>query len=404
METLPIQIAPLTEQIQTVVPKMVKGRDAAIAAAKEVVAIDDDEARTSTVELIAAVETTRDKMKSLREPITKETDKLKQLLMQFEKDVDVEAVRLRGLIGKYDQQKIDEKKKKEEEARKLKERENYKVDLATRIRTNLSGLVIARVEQASKGAKDWFDASTLENFDERAKMFNSFNAKLKMETYDGCFAIGQIDGSKITKEEWDELVAKVKSEEPYEKYNEQVVEKLVPILNEWKAKIPTLKQALIDMANAKDEEEKKRLQAKKEVEEKAQQQRRDEELKRMKEQQERDIAQREQIEKMSNDFQEQAIIQEAEDVGPVKLIGRLSSDKPVQVKALCEMIYHCMMHPKFPGIVQLSKDKQPKLDEHGFPEYVDGVDFWLKFYLRYCDVKIEGVEKKEVSKTIIRKS
>jgi hypothetical protein len=402
METLPIQIAPLTEQIQTVVPKMTKGRDAAVKAAQEMTVIETDEDRAAAADLIVAVETTRDKIKSLREPITKETDKLKQLLMQYEKDVDTEGVRLRGLVGKFDQLKVEAKKKAEEEARKIKEKENYKVELSTAIRTKLSEMIVQRVEQAHKGSKDFFDQCTLENFDARATQFKSIVPKLKPEFYEACFVAP--DHLRITADEFGELVTKIKAEEPYSKYNELVLDKILPIINEWKAKIPALKQALVDMANAKDEEAKKKLQAKKDEEDKKEEARKQAELQKLKNDQAQHIEQREQIEKMGNTLQEQAIVQEAEDVGPVKLIGRLSNEKPIQVKAICEMIYHCMMSPKFPGIVQLTKDKQPKLDEYGFPEYVDGVDYWLKFLLRHVDVKIEGVETKEVSKTIIRKS
>jgi hypothetical protein len=396
-----IKVEPLLQQIETAVPKMIRGRDRAVFAMSQVTDILTDEQRAEVVELVGAGKNTYEAMQDLRKPITAETDKLKTLLMQYEKDVNDGVERLRKMIGAYDQKKLDEKREMEERARKLKEKENYKVELTTVMRQNLANMIIKRVEEVNSGSKKFFAETTLEDYAIRAKQFNSFQPGLKEEAYERCFAV-TYKTSLINEEELKELVEKVKSEETFSLWKEKIVKELTPILNEWKGRLPQLKDDLTAAAAAKDEEEKKRIEDERKKREEEEENQRQRELEKLKEQQNQSIQNREEIEKLGNEFQEQMITQQAPETGPTNTIARFKDDKPL--KALCEVVLHCMNHPKFPGVVKRNKEKAALVDDHGFPVYIDSVQWFLDFYAKHCkDKKVDGVELKDVSKVIVRR-
>lgn len=396
-----IKIEPLVKQIQEMVPRMEKGREKALATTQAITSISNDIEFANVNTIIVATENTISAMQALRMPVTKELDNLKENLMQYEKSLKAEATRHRGLIGSYNQLKLDEKREAEIKAQKQKEKENHKVDVAARIKKNLADLVITRVKEVYDGSKKFWDDTTLETWDAREKQFMSFKIILKPETYNKCFAV-TYNPNLLTKEEFEALVAEVGSEETYLIWDEKVTEKIVPVVNEWRGKIGEIKQKLIDLKNAGDEAARQKIadeQKRKADEEEVVRQ---QGLIAMQKESDENIAREAEVDKLQNDFREQAITQQLEDAGPVKLILKFKDDKPV--KALVEMMYHCFASAKFQSIIKVdSKTKQPKMDEHGFPVYVDWVDSLVSFFVKNCDVNITGIEVKEISKVIIRK-
>jgi hypothetical protein len=400
---LPVKIEPIVQQMLEAVPKLERGKERAVKLMSAITEIKDDEQLEEVIDLLGQIAITYTAMNGLRAPITEQLRDIASFLISFEAELDPSknnhASRLRNLVGQYNQQKIDAKNKAAEDARKLKEKENYKVDLTTQIKKNLSDLLITRVQEVNSGAKGYFEQTTLETYDTMAATFRSFNPKLKQEIYLKCFEVKY--DSRLTKDEFDELFKKITTEEPYEKWNEAVTQVLAPVLNEWKGRLPELKDKLTALKNAASEEEKKKLEAANKLKEEAEQRKRDEELAGLKRKQEEEIQQKAEVDKMGNEFQEQAIVQESEDTGPTSLILKFKDPKPV--KPLCEIIYKCFMHPKFPGIQKKNQKKELLMDKHGFPELVSGVDFWVNFFLKNCDTNVDGIEIKEIPKVIIRK-
>lgn len=396
-----IKIEPLVKQIQDMVPRMEKGRENALSTTQPITSITTDQEFTDVNAIVVAAENTITAMQALRMPVTKELDNLKENLMQYEKALKPEATRLRGLIGSYNQLKLDKKREEEAKAQKQKEKENHKVDIVSRIKKNLADLVITRVKEVHDGSKDFWDKTTLETWDGREKQFMSFKIVLKQDVYNKCFAV-TYNANLLTKEEFETLVAEVGSEETYLLWDEKVSEKIIPVINEWRGKITEIKQKLIDLKNAGDEAARKKIADAQKLKEDEEESVRKQEIAMMQKESDDAIVRESEVDKLQNDFREQAITQQLEDTGPVKLILRFKDDKPV--KALNVMMYHCFSNPKFPSIIKLdSKTKQPKVDEHGFPIYVDWVDSLVSFFVKYCDVNIEGIEIKEISKVIVRK-
>lgn len=405
-DMLPIKLEPIVALAKEVVPKLEIGSQKAVAAMQSITQITNDDELAKANDLLVAVRATYDKMLALRKPITEQFDNFKTEIMKYEKALGQdyagnETSRLRNLIGAYNQKKLDAKREAEEKARKEKEKANYKVDIIARIKKNLADMIIERVRNVHSGSKDFFDKTTLDVFDDRAKQFKSFKPNLKQEHFAKCFET-EYNRSILSEEEFNELVNTLQVEESYSKWNDLVIVEVAPALNEWIGKIPDIKQKLVDLKNvADDADAKKKLEEKQKADDAEQERIRKEELDKKQKESDDTIKRDSDIDKLQNEFREQAVTQQLEDTGPVKLILKFLDDKPV--KALAEIMYHCFMHEKFPSIIKNGKDKKPKFDEHGFPEYVDGVDFFVSFFLKNCDVNVKGVEIKEVPRVIIRK-
>ena len=388
----------IVKQIQDIIPRMEKGRTNTLQVTKAIQSIDTDEELENATAVCSATKNTGEAMLNLRMPITKEVDGIKEFLMQFEKDVKAEEERLRSLIGKYNQVKLDKKREEEQKAKVQKDKENHKVDIASRFKKKLADMLIDRVRQVQEGSKKHFEVS-LEEFDDRATQFKKFKPILKKDQYDACF-ITDYNKSLVSEDEYKQVVSDLQVEESYDKWNALVIDQITPKMNEWIGKIPELKQQLIDLKNATDEESRKKIADEQKAKADQEERERQEELAKQQRESDENIQREAAVDKLQNDFREQAVTQGLDDTGPTKLILKFKDDKPV--KALSEIMYHCFMSPKFASIIKLDKDKNPKLDEHGFPVFVDWVDSLVCFFLKNCDVNIQNIEVKEVSKVIVR--
>lgn len=401
-----VSIEPILEKIQSSLPRMIKGRDKAMEMMAKYTEIDSDEVRQEVNNLLVNVRNTYDAIYKLRTEITGPVDELKSYIMGPEKDLDQnsktnDVFRLRNLIAQYDQKKIDAKKKLEEEAAKQKATENHKVDIVAIIKKNLADMVINRARDVQSGSKEFFDKCTLENFDERVKQFKSFKPVLKRaEHYDKCFVVSY-SRILLTDDQYAQLIVDIRAEESYEKYDEQVKAVIIPILNDWVGRVSDIKQKLVDLKNTTDEYARQKLLDEQKKQADDEEAKRQQDIQAMQTESDQQIQQAVAVDKMQNEFREQAVTQQAEDTGPVKLLLKFKDQKPV--KALTEIMYHCFMHPKFPDVIKKEKGSASKFDEHGYPVFVDWVDTLVSFYLKNCDVNISGIELKEVSKVIVRK-
>lgn len=396
------KVIPIAEQIQKLYPKLQSARDKSITLLDQYTVIENDEQRQLLVDDLVFVRDTYGAMEGKRKGVTELMDEAKKLMMQPEKAVSDKIDEKKKLIAVYDQAKIDAKKKVEEEARKKKEREDYKVEMTTQVMKRLSNLVVDRIQQVNDGTGKFFKETTLETYDDRAKMLNSMQVKLKPEAWADCFKIGFMN-SLLSMDELTEFIDKLKIEESFEKWNESAMKELAPVLNDWKGRLPKLKEDLLALKNAKDETEKNKLVEQQKQADAAAEKQRQDQLNLFQKEQNLKIEEKQEVEMMGNSFQQQAEVQDVGPVGPVKLIGKFKDDK-VWVKALCNMIYQSATNPKFPGIYKRdSKTKEIVMDEHGFPIYNDYAKPYVDFILRYGNVQVDGFEVKEISKTIIRK-
>jgi hypothetical protein len=211
------------------------------------------------------------------------------------------------------------------------------------------------------------------------------------------------DKAKLSEAEFEDFITNhMKFIEDYEKWKELVIDGVTPVLNDWRAKIPDLKAEKLRIAAIKDEEQRKKseLESQKRAQEEAD--RKKAEFEKAKADANKQIEEEADMNRMHNAFQQQATTQELGHVGPVKYVLRFTDDKQVG-KPLFNVMYHCFLSPKFPGIYKLDKSKNPVVNEQGQKVYIDAIQYWMDFFVANCDAQVPGTEVKEVAKVIVRK-
>lgn len=419
-QTLPEKILSIQDKIKAYLPAMQKGSAKAEAALKSrydalSAAIKDyDGSPNTTIDELAEATTTTlgnckaayDKWNPERMEITGPLDEFKKELMSYEKIVspnekDNLYAKNRQLLVTIENKKLQYKHGQEKIAKKKKDLENHKVDLTTQVRTNLAQMLITSVKEVDDGSRAFWNATTLDKFDERSKVFTSTSPKLKKEKYDHCFSV-QANSSIINITEYNEWKANLMSEESFEIWNERYVEAITPTVNEWRARIPKIKEDLIAVANAKDEAEREKLKTEQAAVQEEEKKNVDAALAQASQEVKKDIESEAQMAKMENEFVEQATIQTIE-TAPTKKKYVVRDEKKV-AKALSIAIYHTMINENFPGIYKLDKKKQRVIDEEtGAPLLRDEMQWFFDFVANNCDVEIEGMELMRVAKITIRK-
>ena len=170
--------------------------------------------------------------------------------------------------------------------------------------------------------------------------------------------------------------------EPFEKWQEEIIKSATPIVNAWRAKIPQLKEDLIKLKNAKDDDERKRLAAEQQAKAEEEAKRRNSEIQEQHLSTGMAIDSRAELDKLSNSFVEQAANQQMGSTGPTELVLKFVDPK-LTPKALTTIIIQCLASPKFPGVQKRDK-KTEKLvfDPHGNPEYIPAVQCRIDFFFK----------------------
>lgn len=341
--------------------------------------------------------------RGVAEPVEGFLEELRDLIAPFDykSKKDNEYNRLRGLLTAYKQRELNKKKAIEEAAARKRERDNHLVDLKTGILKALNNMVAEKIRKAESGSADYFAATTLDNFDKRADGYMKWTPKLSVEDWEACFNIPK--DTFLVVEERDIWLKQLTDQEPFEKYNELVLNGATPIVNAWRAKIPDLKQELVELSKVaadKEASEKLILEQKRKAQQEAA--RREAEINANAKQAQLDLDTQASMDKMENSFKEQATIQQTPDAGPVKLALKFN-DPTKALKAFTTILYHVFAHPEFKGIVKTDAKGVQKVDEEGNPVYIDQVQFFVNFFLAKCDADVEGTTVYEKSKVIIRK-
>lgn len=396
------------EELRTIIPKLRNSHDKALAVTQAVTQVESEEDYAAVETLCIRLKKTYDEIsyplyRKLAEPIELITEQARDLISPFDykSKRENEYNRLRGLMVNFKQRELDKKKAIEAEAAKKRERENYLVDLKTSILKALNNLVTEKVRKAESGSADYFAASTLETFDERAEQFKKMKPRLKEQDWEDCFRCPKDTFESIV--ETTSWLNGVMQSEPFDKWNALVIEGATPIINAWRAKIPDLKQELIDrqkLADDKEALEKLELEQKRKAQQEAA--RREKDIADNAKQAQLDLDAKAGIDKMHNSFVEQGTVHNAGDTGPTKLALKFN-DPTKALKAFTTILYHCFSHPDFKGIIKTDAKGVQKMDEEGNPVYRDEIQYFVNFFLQKCDAEIEGVTIYEKSKIIIRK-
>lgn len=400
-----IKIEDVPALVQKNLPQMIKSHQMAVAAMEKVSEVNDDNSYEQLNNLLVRVKKTHDIVYGWRTEITSQLDEFKKQLMAYEKPLsdgkDSLYSQKRQLLTDFKQKQLEEIKRVQAEADAKKERENKLAELKGKILQNLNDLSASKIKQSDSGSSEYFRATTLETFDKRAEAFMKMKPKLKQEDWTACFSVdfNGLFGSDQDRINWLQLIMDVES---YEKYNQLVIDGALPILNEWRAKIPQLKQQLIDLKNAGDEDARKKLLEEQNKQAEEELKIRQQQIDSSAHQKANEIQHKTDMDKINNEFVSQVTIQELGDAGPAKKIIKFT-DKKLVANALSKMIYHTMINPKFKGIEKRDKSGAIVKDETGEPEYIDAVDWWLKFFIANCDADIDGTKIFDVAKIQVRK-
>lgn len=394
-------------------PKLIKWHTKADAALDEIVSCDSEDEYEEHIATLAAVRDVYKAVNEKRTEITEVTDKLKNILMEYERPFNPAADKSkynekRKIVEAFKQREFDRIQKEKEAAAKKKEAENLKIDIKARIQQALADNVSSTAKAADEYAKTFFAALTVDNFDANAEQFKRQKPKLKKETYEKCFECPNdlLEKAKqyLAAGEFTTLTQELQQEETYDKWNAEIEKICAPILNEWRAKIPDLKKDLIELAELqkKNAEAAAELKRKQQEESDRQAKERQEQRDKQAEEQKAKIQEDASLGKMANEFVAQNAVQNMTDEGKTKLVLKFTKPETTP-KALMEILYNCLSHPDFPGIQKRDVKKKLMVDDKGRPVYIDAIQWWIDFFLDNCNTAITGTEITKDAKITVRK-
>ena len=249
---------------------------------------------------------------------------------------------------------------------------------------------------------------TLENWDSKQAIF-SVTPKIKQDVFDSWFVV-EYDGLKLSKVKFDELLVEVKEKMTYEKVNTIYQEKAILKVNEWKGKLPARKKELEEIAElektnaAAAVERQKEIDAKNATDEKN----RATALEQQKSEKAAEVQQAVQGAQLDNAFEAQVATQAAgsgKSTGTrKKRVSVITAPDNKIVEVMAKVMFACFTNAKFKGHVKKDGEGKPLVDVNGIPQYQDWAAELLDFVAQNTDVKIEGIEFKEIISTTARKA
>lgn len=415
--TLPAvqEMKKLPELLATNIPLLEKRKGKAIDLLDSLTKPTDDEEAEQFIANLAAVRAVYDANSEMRKVMTAITDAFKDVVMDYERDLNPDAKakskynEKKKLLEEYQQEKMNRIRKEQADQLKKKDLENLKVDLRTSILNLLEDTTVDVKTKLDDYARDFFSKLTLAEFDEKSEKFKRAKPKLSMPTYEACFATPSALADKVktlfAEGAYQEFIKEVQVQEPYDKWNDRAQQEVAPVMNEWYAKIPTLKAECTARANAADDATRKALdeaRTKRDEEELAL---RNKNMNFALNQKKAEISENAELSKVGNELQAQAVAQNLGDVGRAKLVLKFS-DVANAPKALIEIMYHCMRNPEFsvqyPGFQKRDQKKKLMFDDKNRPVYIDAVQFWIDYFMKECDAEISGTTVSEDAKVTIR--
>lgn len=399
-------------------PVIQKRCEAAVLALSKFQEIKDDATDALAEKVLVKAREIYEESKAARMEFTGPMDDFKEIAMAPEKQINTDAKapnsqynRVRDLRNAFaqwklenaaaEQKKIDDKRKHDEELNRIKiefDRKAYGV--VTDIVLNIDNIMEA-----------FFKATTYETFEKRAEILKSQQPKLKQEDYDKIFTI-PFNNQLITIDEFAAAQVEARSLFPYEKVNQDYVDRAKPKLQQWVEKLPAKQKALQELKDLADKQasEKELVEAKRKQEEKEaadalllkqQSQAAAEEAIAAKNE---TLVTQEQEMNTQVMFAAQIATQSlSAPEGKVKKEATIISQEEDLVVTISELFYKVFIHPKYSGIVKRDKGGALKYDDSGRPVYEDWLEKLLDFYANNCEPTIKGISLKDKISTVQKK-
>jgi len=387
-----LPITTIAEKIEANLPRIQRGNEIAIKVLKEIQAteVTDDETRDAVITRLTKVRDIYAKVNEMRVEITQPLDQIKDYLMSFERPLDDkgkdnEYALAKAVVTSYDQKKIDEKKKAELAAEMQRQVAVYKAEIKSAVGKQLAEMFAGIKKTMLNTMAQWEKSVTMENYDHKlAEINKNTNPVLNEEKYNACFHTDfnkrHILNDELTKEYIESL--KQEKELSYRLFNTAYISTATEIKNEYRAKMPAIKQALLDAKdNAEKEAARKTLIDKQD------------ELRRKEVESElatatTAIENQKDMNIMEATFVEQATTQDL-NAGPVKIVAEFVSDRSWLVPLL-DVIGKVATSGKITTIRKKNGD------------YIDAIGWWLAKFAE-TGKEVNGIALKETAKTIVRR-
>lgn len=416
------------------------------------IANDEQDEKAKTI-IINAREV-HDVIQEKRKQITAPLDRLKEILMGPEKSISTDP---KALDSPYTlARQLRDRFATIKEANAAKERaaiaaklakENEITRIAGEIEKNIATGVITAVQASEKAIAAYWETINLENYEQASKRMGN-TPVLKQEIYDAWFYT-PYDRALVPDIDFGGIVLKKKEEHPFDAKSAEFTSTIMPTMEAYRGRLPEKKlqmeakaatdlaakvaadaaaQAAADAAAATNEKQRKAAadaaQAAKKAADDAQaaaelaaKQKADDDAKAaadaatraaelatqqasITEQAATDISQGQ----LKNTFQSQIASQQVEDAEGVKRSRQATivcvEEEMIQV--LSELMYLCLSHPDYPGIIQKDKKGNFKHDEQMRPIYVPWLESMLTFAAANCPEidDMPGIQMKDIVKTI----
>lgn len=396
-------------------PVMQKKAEAARLALSTIVQVTNDEEDLKANNYLVKTAKTYDEIVELRKSITGPMDTIKELLMAPEKVVSLEkshtnsaAWRIKNMRNAYAVIKAD---KIAEENKAIQADKNKKEELA-RLKAVFENKffesVTAKVQALRTTVNEFFSGITLENFDDKSKKF-AMKPQLKQPDFESWFIV-EWDKTKLPAAEFEAFLSKVKAQYTYEAINKIYVDQADPIVQEYKDKLPALRETLTkEDALAKENQveadrlHKERIEAQ-QKEAAAKNAELDSAVKDNQATVQRDM----ENEQLNAEFESQVASQNVGELSGVrKTKGAKITGPPAKiVEILSRVLFACYQNPNFEGHLKRDKTSRALLvDDQGNAIYTDWAERILSFWANNAsDAAIDGIETYEKITAVNKKA
>lgn len=373
--------------IEDIFAQMEKSANGNVAALKKVTAIATDEEDEKVESLLVKTRRTFQKVETLRKGITSPLDDMKKLLMEPEKLIsnavgtNNEYERVKKLRDSYAETKRQLEIKRQAEIKRKKDISLEKVRIKNAYESLANEGVLQANEDLNATLRKTFAETTLEKFEALQNRMKK-GAKLRQQVYDGWFdTLVNANLGLVPKKDVEAIRDEVKAEKTFALMSEEYDVVSQKTMDSWGDKLPELKTALEQGAEAAKELADKASKEEEERNKKAREKQKDESEASLKGAQ------------LNAEFGAQMEMQsgEVEHKGKVTKRAILEAANEDLIAVISELFFEVFIHPKYPGI--LKKDRSGKLQEteSGDPVYVDWFESLLKFYANNCEETVPGI-------------
>lgn len=389
------QVSSSLEKIKELLPSIQKGNAIGLNFLKEIqeAKISTKEEREAMVEKLTTVKKIYDKVKKMRTEITEPLDAAKTWIMDFERDMDYSSKsdnsynKAKKVITDYDQKVLEDNKKAEQVAERKRQTSIYKSELKEKVARQLVEMVAGQVKNVIDGMSKWEASLTLGTIDQEEQVLKSKKPSLKMPSYEACFKTDFVGKALVTEEELQLWYEEWKKEMPYTKYNEEYLQQIAPILNEYRSKMQDIKKQL-ELIEKASEEKKAGLEKKRAADLEAKSQEAIAEVDKQVEAKVDQLQMATENAKVEADFTKQGQLEGLES-GPIKYA--VTFENAAWVQPFIAVVGHCIKSDKF----KLLNTKE---------EPIDAISWWMNFFAANCvGTEVNGIKWNEMAKTIIKK-